>query len=75
MKMETLQSLPLITRPGGHLVSFDVKDGFYSLAIVPQTTDAFTVNLDGQVLRICALPMGWSLNPSVFQKFAEDFLD
>jgi hypothetical protein len=71
--METLRSLKLITRPGDHWVSFDVEDGFYSIAIAPQDREAFTVNLDGQLLQQCALPMGWSLSPHIFQKFTEGF--
>ena len=35
MKMETLRSIRLIVKPGDHWVSFDLKDGFYSLAIAP----------------------------------------
>ena len=37
------------------------KDGFYALAIHPKDREAFTVNLNGQLLQLCALPMGWSL--------------
>ncbi len=51
--METLKSLKLITRHGDHWISFDQKDGFYSLAIAPQDKEAFTVNLDGQLLQLC----------------------
>jgi hypothetical protein len=74
MKMETLRSLRLIAKPGDHRVSFDLKDGFYSLAIDPKDGEAFTVNLDGQLLQLCALPMGWSLSPYVFQKLTEVFI-
>ncbi len=63
MKMETLRSLRLIAKPGDHWVSFDLKDGFYSLAIAPQDREAFTVNLDVKLLQFCALPMGWCLIP------------
>ncbi len=37
IKMETLRSLRLITKPGDRWVSFDLKDGFYSLSIAPKT--------------------------------------
>ncbi len=56
--METMRSLRLIAKPGDHWVSFDLKDGFYSLAIDPKDREAFTVNLDGQLLQFCGLPMG-----------------
>ena len=58
MKMETLRSLRLIAKPCDHLVSFEFKDGFYSLAIAPQEREAFIDNLDGKLLQFCALPMG-----------------
>ena len=31
MKMETLRRLRYIAKPNDHLVSFDLKDGFYAL--------------------------------------------
>ena len=71
--METLRSLRLIAKPGDHWVSFDLKNCFYSLAIDPKDREAFIVNLDGQQLQFCALSMGWSLSPFVFQKLAEAF--
>jgi hypothetical protein len=35
MKMETLRHLRFIAKPGDHWISFDLKDGFYALAIHP----------------------------------------
>jgi len=65
MKMETLRSLRLIAKPDDHLVSFDLKSGFCSLAIAPKDREAFTVNLYGRIIQFCALSMGWSLSPYV----------
>ena len=45
------------------------------MAIDPKVRAAFTVNLDGQSLQFCALPMGWSLSLFVFQKLTEVFKD
>ena len=42
-----------------------MKDGFYPLAIDPEDKEAFTLNLDGQLLQFFALPMGWSLHPYI----------
>ncbi len=50
IKMETLRHLRLIAKPGDHRVSFDLKDGFYALAIHPKDREAFTINLNGQLL-------------------------
>jgi len=36
MKMEILRRLRLIAKPNDYWVSFDLKDGFYNLAIAPQ---------------------------------------
>ena len=66
MKMETLRHLRFIARPGDHGVSFDLKEGFYALVVHPNDREAFCVNLNGQLLQICALPIGWPLNPYVF---------
>jgi hypothetical protein len=41
---------------------------FYALPIRPKYLEAFTVNMDGQLLQLCALPIGWSLSPYTFQK-------
>jgi len=73
MKMETLRRLRLIAKPNDYLVSFDMKDGFFALAIAPQDREAFTINVDGQLMQLGALPMGWSLSPYTFQKLTEAF--
>ena len=50
MKMETLRSMRLIAKLGDHLVNFDLKNGFYSLASASQDRKYFTVNLGGTLL-------------------------
>ena len=71
MKVETLRRLRLIAKPNDYWVSFDLKDDLYALAIAPQDLKAFTINIDRQLLQMCALPMGWSLSPYTFQKLTE----
>ena len=71
--METLRPLRLIAKPNDYWVIFDMNDGFYALAIAPQDREAFTINIDGQLLQPFALPMGWSLSPYTFQKLTEAF--
>ncbi len=75
MKMETLRHLRFIAKPGDHWVSFDLKDGFYALAIHSKDREAFTINLNVQLLQVCALSMGWSLSPFVFQKLTVVFVN
>ena len=64
MKMETMHFLRLIPKQGDHWVSFDLKDVFYSMAIDPKEREVVKVNLDGQLLQFCALPI--PLSPFVF---------
>jgi hypothetical protein len=66
--------LRYIAKPND-VVSFNPKDDFYALSIHPRDREAFTVNLDGQLLQICALPMGCSLSPYTFQKFTDVFVN
>ena len=75
MKMETLRRLRYITKPNDHFISFDLQDGFYALSIHPKNREAFTVNLDGHLLQLCAWPMGWSLSPYTFHKFTGVFVN
>ena len=75
MGIETLVSLRLIAKPSDHWVSFELKDGFHSLAIAPQAKEVFAINLDGKLLQFCALPMVWSLSRFVFEKLTKVFTD
>ena len=74
MKMTPLRSLRYIAKPNDHFVSFDMKDGFYALSIYPKDCEAFIINLDGHLLQLCALLMGWSLSPYTFQEFTDVFV-
>jgi hypothetical protein len=57
MKMETPRRLRYIAMPNDYFISFDLKDGFYALSIHPKDREASTLNLDGQLLQLCALPI------------------
>ena len=68
--METLRRLQYIAKPNDHFIPFDLEHGFYAIFIHPEDHEAFTVtNLDGKLLKLCALPIGWSLSPLILQKF------
>jgi len=73
--METLRRLRYIAKPNDHFVSFDMLDGFYALSNHPKDREAFTINMDGQLLQLCTLPMGWSLSPHTFHKFTDAFVN
>jgi hypothetical protein len=75
MKMKTIRRLRYIAKPNDHLISFDPKGGFYALSIHPKDREAFAVNLDGLLLQLCALHMGWILSPYTFQKFTDVFVN
>ena len=47
IKVETLRNLRLVAKPRDRWISFDLKDGFYALAINPKDREAFTTNLNG----------------------------
>ncbi len=66
---------PFIVRPDDHRVSFDLNDGFYALAIHPKNREAFTIILNGQLLQLCALLVGCSLSPYIFQKLTDVFVN
>ena len=75
MMMEIMHSLRPIAKTCDHWVSFNLKDGFYSLSIAPHDREAFTINLDCNSLQFCALSMSRILSPFVFQKLTEVFTD
>ena len=56
-------------------MSFTLKDGFYALAIHPKDREAFIVNLNGPILQLYALSMGWSLSPYGFQILTDVFVN
>ncbi len=75
MKIETMRQLRFIAKPSDRWVSFDIKNGFYALVITPKDREAFTFNINGQILQLIALPMGWSLSPFVFRKLTDVFVN
>ena len=53
----------LIAKPIDYWVSFDMKDGFFALAIAPQNREAFTMNIDGQLFAVVRTPHGMVTKP------------
>jgi hypothetical protein len=74
LRMESLQGVRHLTRKGDYMFSFDLKDGFYALGIVPEQREFLTVNVRGQLYRLAGLPMGWSLSLYHFCAFTDTFL-
>jgi hypothetical protein len=72
LRMESLLGVRHLTRKGNYMFSFDLKDEFYALGIVPEQIDFLTVNVRGQRYCLAGLPMGWSLSPYHFCAITEN---
>jgi hypothetical protein len=72
--MEYVLGVRHLTRKGDYMFSFDLKDVFYALGIVPEQRDFLAVNVRDQLYRLAVLPMGWSLNPYHFCAFTDTFV-
>jgi hypothetical protein len=72
--MESLLGVRRLTRKVDYMFSFDAKNGFYALGIVPQQRDFMTVNVRGHLYRLVGLPMKWSLSPYHFFAFTDTFV-
>ena len=69
LKYEGLKRLRNLGRRGDYMISADMLDGFYALGIREEYRDYFTVDIRGELYRLCGLPMGWCLSPYVFCTF------
>jgi hypothetical protein len=56
LRMKSLIGVRHLTRKGDYMFSFDDKDGFYALGIVPEQRDFLTVNVRGQLYPQACLP-------------------
>jgi hypothetical protein len=62
-----------LSRPGDYFVSLDLTDGYYTLGIMEEDRDYFTVNYRGSLWRLACLPMGWSGSAYYLCKLAHVF--
>eukprot|EP00873_Tetraselmis_striata_P010119 jgi/Tetstr1/430383/TSEL_020193.t1 len=67
--METLIRVRHLTKEEDYMFSFDLQDGFYALGIAPSDRDYDTVNIRGELYRLCGLSMECSLSPYYFVTF------
>lgn len=67
-RYEGLKTLKRLARQDDYMVSWDVGDGFYHIAIAEEDRQYFTFRLGGRLLRLAALPMGWINSPFYFTK-------
>ena len=68
VQYETLKSLRRYALRNAWMVSFDLQDGYYHLAIREQDRKYFTFCVGGECFRCVGLPMGWNASPRVFTK-------
>ena len=67
-RYESLQNVRRLARPEDWMISWDVADGFYHLAVRPAERCFFTFRLGARLLSCACLPMGWSASPYYFTK-------
>ena len=67
-KFETLKALRRLAKRGDWMMSFDLEDGYYAVALDKEDRKYFTVEVDGECFQFVGLPMGWSLSPYIFCK-------
>lgn len=67
-RFETLKQLRHIARKGDWMISWDISDGFYHVPIHPDHRKYFRFLVDGEVLQMRSLPMGYCNSPQIFTK-------
>jgi len=74
-RFETLKRLSRMAQKGDWMVSFDLQDGYYAVAIHPEDRQYLTIQVDGfPPMQFAALPMGLSASPYVFCKLMRTFV-
>jgi ribonuclease HI len=67
-KFETLKGLAKMSQRGDWMVSFDVSDAFYHLPVRECDRQYFRFIIDGEVMQLNCLPMGWTNSPYYLTK-------
>jgi hypothetical protein len=73
MSCETLKHLRHLSHPGDFFVSFDLADGYYTLDIMEEDRNYFTVNYRGTLWHLACLPIGWLGSAYYFWKLTHMF--
>ena len=68
VQYETLKSLRRFAMRNAWMVSFDLQDGYYHLAIKEEDRQYFTFCIGGECFRCVGLPFGWTASPRIFTK-------
>ena len=68
VQYETLKSLRRFAMRNAWMVSFDLQDGYYHLAVKAEDRPYFTFCIGGDCFRCVGLPFGWTASPRVFTK-------
>ena len=67
-KMEGVEDVINLMRPGMYMVSIDFTSSFYSISVDPRFRKYLKVIALGEVLEFQALPMGYGRSPLIFCK-------
>ena len=67
-KMDGVQDVINLMKPGMYMVSIDFTSSFYSINVDPQYRRYLKVICLGQIMEFQALPMGYSRSPLIFCK-------
>ena len=67
-RYETLSTVQQLCQRGDYLLSLDIGDAFYHIAIHPDDRKYFTCDMGGELVQLAALPMGWLASPAILTK-------
>jgi ribonuclease HI len=67
-RFESLKLLGRMARKEDYLVSFDVSDAFYHVPIKEEHRKYFRFLIDGEIMQLNTLPMGWTNSPFYLTK-------
>ena len=67
-KMETLESIVQLVKPGSYMVSIDLESSFYSINVHPDYRKYLKVLCLGKIYSFQKLPMGYAQSPLQFCK-------
>ena len=67
-KMEGIQTMRELLRPGDFLGKIDLKDAYQSVYIHPESQPSLRFRWRGQLYQYCSLPFGLNVAPYVFTK-------
>ena len=75
MKMQTLRDLEFNVHRGDWMVSWDIADAYFHVALRPEQVRFCTIRVNGRLWELPVLPFGLKSSPYVFTKVMKPFLN